>query len=90
MPSMPLICSSRGRVTVSATTSLLAPGKLAWTCTCGGSTGGKWAVGSAVMDNAPTITMMMAMTDAKIGRSMKKSLSIDRSTFYASSIGKSR
>jgi hypothetical protein len=42
------------------------------TCTCGGTSGGYWAIGSTNALMAPASTMNRAMAAAKTGRSMKK------------------
>ncbi len=47
MFSTPLICSSIGSATVSASTSAEAPGKVADTETVGGAISGYWATGRA-------------------------------------------
>src|SRR5947208_1973660 len=40
--------------------------------TCGGAMSGYWATGRKAIDRAPASMITMAMTQAKIGRSMKK------------------
>src|SRR5579864_7802463 len=72
MFSTPLICSSIGVTTVDATVSALAPGYWPVTLTMGGAILGYWAIGSRKNDTPPRITMMIEITAAKIGRSMKK------------------
>src|SRR6185437_7137180 len=39
---------------------------------CGGAMSGYWATGRKAIDRAPASMITMAMTQAKIGRSMKK------------------
>src|SRR6185437_16628310 len=39
---------------------------------CGGAMSGYWATGRKAIDSAPASMITMAMTQAKIGRSMKK------------------
>src|SRR4051812_5004820 len=72
MFSTPLIPCSSGATTVLATTSALAPGYWPLTRTSGGAMSGYCAKGSRVTATAPTITMTIDTTAAKIGRSMKK------------------
>ena len=48
-----------------------APGIEAWMLTCGGAMSGYCATGSAVIEPIPASMMMIAITQAKIGRSMK-------------------
>src|SRR5580698_3316836 len=71
MFSVPLICSSSGVATVSATVSGLAPGKSAVTTTDGGTTSGYSEIGSCVIEIRPARKMATEMTPAKIGRSIK-------------------
>ena len=42
------------------------------TCTCGGTIGGYWAIGSRNAQMPPMSTIKRASTVAKIGRPMKK------------------
>src|SRR5215475_11170747 len=72
MFSTPLICSSNGVATVSATVVGLAPGNCAVTCTEGGTTSGYSETGSCGIAIRPARKMTAEMTPAKIGRSMKK------------------
>src|SRR5882757_6144744 len=72
MFSTPLIPCSSGATTVLATTSALAPGYCPLTRTRGGAMSGYCAKGRRVTATAPTITMTIETTAAKIGRSMKK------------------
>src|SRR3569833_1005855 len=71
MPSVPLICSSSGVATVSAMVWGLAPGKRAVTTTEGGTTSGYSLIGNCVIAIRPARKMMVEITPAKIGRSMK-------------------
>src|ERR1700704_2262608 len=57
--------------TVSWTVVADAPGYVVLICTEGGAIGGYCSIGSATIDNAPATMIRMAMTIAKIGRSMK-------------------
>jgi hypothetical protein len=68
MFSTPLIFSSRGAATVSATTAAEAPGKVVVTDTDGGVMSGMLSTGSSPMDSTPTRTMTIEITDAKMGR----------------------
>lgn len=72
MPAAPLICSSRGVVTVLSTIS--APAPIYWvdTWTWGGTSGGYWAMGSTSIQMAPAKIMTNAMDMANIGRWMEK------------------
>lgn len=72
MLSAPLTCSSMGAATLSEMTSALAPGYVAETVTWGGVMSGYWAMGRLYMATRPAMTITMEMTDAKMGRSMKK------------------
>src|SRR2546421_8957218 len=72
MPSTPFTCSSIGVPTVSQTTCAAAPGYEVATCTVGGVICGYCSTGSERSVTRPKITVTMAMTLAKIGRSMKK------------------
>ena len=72
MSSTPLISCSRGVATVSERTLALAPGKTALTWTLGGAISGYWAIGRLSSATLPTSTIKIEITDAKIGRSMKK------------------
>src|ERR1700730_8924345 len=71
MFSVPLICSSSGVATVSATVSGLAPGNNAVTTTDGGTTSGYSEIGNCVIAIRPARKLPTEMTPAKIGRSMK-------------------
>src|SRR5580704_11178268 len=81
MFSVPLICSSSGVATVSATVSGLAPGNNAVTTTDGGTTSGYSEIGSCAIEIRPARKMATEMTPAKIGRSMKN---LDRYIFDCS------
>src|SRR5580704_9443037 len=59
-------------VTESSTVCASAPGYAALMATDGGAISGYCAIGKRVTDTAPVSMMMMATTQAKIGRSMKK------------------
>src|ERR1700726_111024 len=72
MLSTPLISCSIGVATVCETTAADAPAKVAVTSTVGGAISGYSLIGSARNDMAPTSVMMIAMTAANIGRSIKK------------------
>src|ERR1700744_2565732 len=71
MFSVPLICSSSGVATVSATVSGLAPGNRAVTTTEGGTTSGYSEIGNCIIAIRPARKMPTEITPAKIGRSMK-------------------
>src|ERR1700722_680503 len=71
MFSVPLICSSSGVATVSATVSGFAPGNNAVTTTDGGTTSGYSEIGNRVIGIRPARKMATELTPAKIGRSMK-------------------
>src|SRR4029077_10293856 len=71
MFSTPLICSSSGVATVSATVTGLAPGNWAVTCTDGGTTSGYSEMGSSGIAISPARKITAEITPAKIGRSMK-------------------
>jgi hypothetical protein len=60
-----------GAATVLATVSALAPGYLAVTVTVGGTMFGYCAIGRLNRATTPAKTVTIAITDAKIGRSMK-------------------
>src|SRR5258708_34018197 len=77
MSCAPFTCCSIEAATDCATTSALAPGKAAFTVTCGGTTCGYCAIGNPNAASTPTRIMRSAMTVEKTGRSMKK-LSIAR------------
>ncbi|MCY1171693.1 hypothetical protein D9M73_118140 [compost metagenome] len=72
MFSTPLIDSSSGAATVSASVSAFAPGKVALTTTVGGAIWGYCATGSDGYTTTPNTTIRIDSTAAKIGRSMKK------------------
>src|SRR5947207_614938 len=72
MFSTPLICSSIGATTVEATTSALAPGYWPVTLMIGGAISGYCAIGRRAKATAPRMTNTTEITQAKIGRSMKK------------------
>src|SRR6516165_1882630 len=71
MFSTPLICSSSGVATVSATVTGFAPGNWAVTCTEGGTTSGYSEIGSRGIAIRPARKITDEMTPAKIGRSIK-------------------
>ena len=66
------------RITVLAE----APGYIALMAIVGGAMLGYWATGNWKMDNSPASIRMMAMTQAKIGRSIK-----NRDMTYSSGLG---
>ena len=68
---MPLTCSSIGTPTVSATVFASAPGYEALTVTDGGVIDGYWATGSVLTVIRPAMSIMIAMTVAKMGRLIK-------------------
>src|SRR6266853_1873907 len=70
-PSTPESCSSIGAATVRESVSALAPGSAAVIVTVGGAISGYCATGNTWKATSPASVMMIAMTDAKIGRSMK-------------------
>src|ERR1035437_5322804 len=72
IPSAPLICCSSGAATALATVSALAPGYTADTETEGGAICGYCAIGRFFIDTRPAKVMMIEMTAANIGRSIKK------------------
>src|SRR5712691_4276989 len=71
MPSTPESCSSIGAATVRESVSALAPGSAAVIVTVGGAISGYCATGNTCQATSPASVMMIAMTEAKIGRSMK-------------------
>src|SRR5579872_4504040 len=71
MSSTPLMASSIGVATVSATTLGLAPGYWARTTTEGGTTSGYSEIGRAPRASRPAMKMSTDRTPAKIGRSTK-------------------
>src|SRR5512141_3243630 len=71
MFSTPESCSSIGAATTLASVSAEAPGYEAATVTVGGAISGYWAIGRILAATRPAMTMMIASTLAKIGRSMK-------------------
>src|SRR6478752_7377443 len=72
MPGTPLIAFSIGDATVCSSVCADAPGYTACTVTTGGALSGYCATGRARIAARPASTMKVAMTTAKIGRSMKK------------------
>ncbi len=72
MSCAPFTCCSMDAATDCDTTSALAPGKTAFTVTCGGTTCGYWAIGSVNAASVPTRIMRSAITVENTGRSMKK------------------
>src|SRR5471032_2259015 len=71
MLSTPFICCSIGLATACSMVMASAPGYVVETMICGGTISGNCASGRPRMETAPTITVMMAMTMATIGRSTK-------------------
>src|SRR5699024_10961644 len=71
MSSTPLMACSSGAATAVATSSALAPGYTALTRTFGGVTVGNCCTGRPNMAITPARTMTIAITAAKIGRSIK-------------------
>src|SRR5262245_46956441 len=59
-------------VTVSCTVWAEAPGYMALMEICGGAIGGYWETGRVLTARRPASMIMMAITQAKIGRLMKK------------------
>ena len=59
-------------MTVSAIVFGEAPGYCPLTTTVGGTISGYSLIGSSGIATSPATTMMIEMTEAKIGRSMKK------------------
>ena len=57
--------------TDASTASALAPGYRAFTCTCGGVMLGNSSIGKELIASSPARVMMMLMTKANFGRSMK-------------------
>src|SRR4051812_8767890 len=76
MSSTPLTCCSMGAATVSATVVALAPGYTAYTSMVGGVMSGYCDTGREKSPTSPASVMMMDITEAKIGRSMKKRVNI--------------
>src|SRR3982751_4821608 len=79
MPGTPLIAFSIGEATVCSTVVADAPGYTACTVTTGGAISGYCATGSARMEASPAMMKNVAITAAKIGRSMKKRENIEGS-----------
>ena len=71
MPCVPLICCSTTCATVSLTTDAFAPVYEVLTDTVGGEICGYWAIGSWNAASTPTMTMIIEMTIANIGRCIK-------------------
>src|SRR3546814_16172693 len=71
MFSTPLIDSSSGAATVSASTLGLAPGNWARTTTDGGTTSGYSEMGSCSIASPPASKMRTDSTPANMGRSIK-------------------
>src|SRR6266850_608993 len=71
MLSTPFICCSIGLATACSMVMASAPGYVVATMIWGGTISGNCASGSPRMETTPTITVMMAMTIATIGRSTK-------------------
>src|SRR5215470_13982107 len=74
--STPFTASSIGVATVRATTSALAPGYTAVTCTLGGAISGNKVTGKVNKDNPPNKRRMIEITVDNIGRSINR-LSMD-------------
>src|SRR5258708_35205038 len=70
MFSTPLTASSIGTATVRATTSALAPGYTAVTCTLGGAISGNKVIGRENKDSPPNSNSMMETTVDNTGRSI--------------------
>src|SRR2546430_8409651 len=70
--STPLICCSSGVATDASTSVALAPMKVVVTWIIGGTMSGYWAIGSPFIATRPSITMMIDITIATIGRLTKK------------------
>src|SRR5712671_5903655 len=71
MLSTPFICCSIGVATACSIVIASAPGYVVVTMTCGGTISGNCARGRPPSDTTPTMTVMMAMTIATMGRLMK-------------------
>src|SRR5580765_3437422 len=71
MLSTPLICCSIGVATDCSTVCASAPTYVAFTWTSGGVIFGNCAVGKLSIATKPTITMMIEITMATMGRFMK-------------------
>src|SRR4051812_2025181 len=71
MLSTPFICCSIGLATACSMVMASAPGYVVATMIWGGTISGNCASGSPRIETTPTITVMMAMTIATIGRSTK-------------------
>src|SRR5277367_3879282 len=69
--STPLICCSKGVITVSAMVFGDAPGYWPLTTTVGGTISGYSLIGRFGIASKPATVIKMARTVAKIGRSMK-------------------
>src|SRR5689334_5418413 len=74
MCGTPFTADSIGAATDCSIVEASAPGNVAETTMVGGTICGKRAIGSCVSAIEPAAVMMIAMTVAKIGRSMKKLL----------------
>src|SRR4051794_32775262 len=72
MFSTPLICSSSGVATASASARGLAPGYTARTTIAGGASSGYSLMGSSTIAMRPAMKITMDSTPARIGRSMKR------------------
>src|ERR1043166_7629789 len=70
--STPLIFCSSGVATEASTSVALAPMKVVVTWTIGGTISGYCATGSPRIATTPSITMMIDITIATIGRLTKK------------------
>src|SRR5579872_198950 len=69
---MPDNCCSIGAATALATSSAVAPGYTAVTCTTGGVMRGYRSMGSEWSEKIPSSTMAIEITAAKMGRRTKK------------------
>src|SRR5215475_1294256 len=71
MPSVPESCCSMGAATVCAMVLALAPGYAVVIVTVGGEISGYWEIGRLNDAITPASVIRIAITVAKIGRSMK-------------------
>src|SRR5262245_3892083 len=70
--STPFTFCSIGVATEASTSVALAPTNVVVTCTIGGTISGDWAIGRPDIATTPSITLMMEITIATIGRLTKK------------------
>ena len=68
MFSTPLICSSRGAITLFSTVWAFAPVYDVLTCTVGGAMSGYWVTGMDTRPRIPKMTIMMEITVESTGR----------------------